>query len=62
LANTEPVPVIVEFAAIAAPALKTTVPSAFATGVRIDRVFVSALSELRVQVETPDPFEAEQLP
>lgn len=39
-AVTGPVPVIVEFAATAEPAVKTTVPSAFTTGVAIESVFV----------------------
>jgi hypothetical protein len=51
--RTGPVPVMLEFAETAAPAVKVTVPPAFETGDKIDRVFTSALSELRVQVETP---------
>ena len=59
LATTGPVPVMVEFAAVAAPAVKTTEPSALETGVTIERVFVSAANELKVQVETPEAFELE---
>ena len=61
-ATTGLVPVIVEVAATAEPAVKTTVPSALATGVAIDKVFVSALVDDKVQVETPDAFVAEQAP
>jgi hypothetical protein len=62
LATIGLVPVIVEFAATAAPAVKTTVPSALATGVAIERVFVSAAKEESVQVETPEALEAEHDP
>jgi len=53
-------PVMVELSATATPAVKTTVPSAFETGVAIERVFVSAVAEARVQVEIPDALETEQ--
>ena len=56
------VPVIVELAATADPAVKTTVPSALATGVTIESVFVSELFEERVQVEIPEALVAEQIP
>jgi hypothetical protein len=54
------VPVIVEFAATAIPALKITVPSALVKGPVIERVFVSAVKEVKVQVEIPKALEAEQ--
>lgn len=53
---------IVEFAAVAAPAMKETVPPVMRSGVVIERVFVSALSDLRVQVATPEALVAEQAP
>ena len=59
-ATTGLVPVIVELTATAGPAVKTTVPSAFTTGVAIDNVFVSAAVDARVQVDTPDAFVTEQ--
>ena len=62
LATIGLVPVMVELAATAPPAVKTTVPSALTTGVAIERVFVSAASEVNVQVETPEAFVAEQDP
>ena len=61
-ATTGPVPLILEFAIEAAPGVKTTVPSLFTTGVAMERVFVSATVEARVQVETPLAFELEQTP
>ena len=60
LAVTGLVPVMVEFAATATPAEKTTVPSALITGVAIERVLVSAVRDVKVQVETPEAFVAEQ--
>jgi hypothetical protein len=62
LAITGPVPVIVEFAATADPAVKTTVPPALTTGVAIERVLVSAVKDLRVQVEIPEASVAEHVP
>lgn len=59
-ATIGPVPVTLEFAATAGPAVKTTVPSAFATGETMESVFVSALVDLIVQVETPEAFVTEQ--
>ena len=56
------VPVIVELTATVEPAVKTTVPSAFTTGVAIDNVFVSAVVEAKVQVDTPEAFVTEQAP
>lgn len=60
LAMTGPVAVIVEFATDGEPEAKTTVPSDFTKGVAIERVFVSAVVEVIVQVETPVAFVAEQ--
>ena len=60
LATIEVTPVMVEFAATAAPGVKITVPSAFETGVSIERVFVSAVRDVRVQVEIPEALETEQ--
>ena len=54
LAITVEVPVIVEFVATAMSAVKMTFPPALTTGVSIERVLVSALRELRVQVDTPN--------
>ena len=53
---------IVEFAATAVPATKLTVPSAFVNGLEIERVFVSALVERKVQVETPEVLLEEHAP
>ena len=53
LATTEPVPVMVELRATGADASNTTVPSAFDTGVAMLKVFVSAVLDARVQVDTP---------
>ena len=60
-ATTGPVPEIVEVAATGLPAVKTTVPSAFTTGVAIERVLVSALVEESVQVEIPEASVAEHV-
>lgn len=57
LATTGPVPVIVELAATAGPAIKVTVPSDFITGVAMERVLISAFRELKVHVETPEVSE-----
>ena len=62
LARTGPEPIILELAAMAVPPMNTTVPSALATGVAIESVFVSALREDKVQVETPEALEREQAP
>ena len=62
LADTGPVPVMLEFTATAAPAVKTTVPPALLIGVAIERVFVSALVAAKVQVETPLALVALQAP
>jgi multidrug efflux pump subunit AcrA (membrane-fusion protein) len=62
LAMTGPVPVIVEFTATAAPAVKRTVPSDFETGVTIESVLVSAASEVKEQVAIPEASLAEHAP
>jgi RES domain-containing protein len=59
-AVTGPEPVMLEFAATGDADINTTDPSALATGVTIERIFVSALLEANVQVETPEAFETEQ--
>jgi hypothetical protein len=59
-ALTGVVPEMVVVKALGLPAMKRTVPSAFTTGVTIDRVLLSAFFELSVQVETPKVFETEQ--
>lgn len=61
-AMTGVVPVIDELAATAAAEVNTTVPPIFETGVKRERVFVSAVVELRVQVEIPERFVTEQSP
>lgn len=48
-----PEPEIFEFSATAESAIKMTDPSAFDTGVAMERIFDSALVDFRVQVETP---------
>lgn len=53
---------MLELSATAAPFVKTTVPPVFTTGVNRERVFVSALSEVRVHVERPEASETEQTP
>jgi hypothetical protein len=53
-ATTLPVPVIDELATFADPAIKLTDPSLLEIGVVIERVFVSALVEVIVQVEIPE--------
>jgi hypothetical protein len=52
-AVTGPVPMMVEFAGSAAPALKVTVVPVFETGVRISRVLTSALVDLSEQLDKP---------
>lgn len=61
-AVTGPVPAMVEFAALGAAAVNTTVPPVTAVGEVSWRVFVSAVNEESVQLETPEAFEAEQAP
>lgn len=48
------VPMIVEFAIAAAPAVNVMVPPAFTTGVAIAKVFTSALVDFTVQVASPE--------
>ena len=59
-ARTEPVPVIVE-GFPAGPAVNTTVPPVKLTGDVKAKVLVSALVEVKVQVETPDELVLEQV-
>jgi hypothetical protein len=59
-ARTGPVPIMLEFAGSAAPAVNTTVPPVLETGVKIERVFVSAIPDCIVQVETPEALVTEQ--
>ena len=61
-ATTNVVPVMVEFSATAVPAVNTTLAPALMTGVSIDRTFVSATNELKVQVAIPEASVAEQSP
>ena len=61
-ATTGEVPMMVELAATAAPAVKVTVPPVLMTGVAMDKVFTSAVVESSVQVEIPEVFEIEQVP
>jgi len=53
LAMTGPVPEISEFTATGNPALNKTVPPVLETGVRIERVFVSAVRDFNEQVDRP---------
>ena len=62
LATTGVVPLIVVVTLLGDPGVKTTVPSALITGVAIERVFVSALVDFNVQVDTPSELEEEQRP
>ena len=59
LVTTGPEPVIVEFAATTDPAVNKTDPPALETGATMKRVFISAVNELKVQVETPEALELE---
>jgi len=61
-ATTGLVPVIVELAATAEPAVKVTVPPLFTTGVAIESVLTSAFVDASVHVDTPDAFVAEHAP
>jgi len=58
-ATTGLVPVMLELAIEAASAVKVTVPSVFATGVRIESVLISALVEASVQVASPEALVTE---
>lgn len=61
-ATMRDVPVMVEFKATAVPGVKSTLPSALITGVSIERIFVSAARELKVQVDIPEASVAEHDP
>jgi hypothetical protein len=61
-AVTGPDPVIVEVSALGPVGSKTTNPPTLATGVTIDKVFVSGVNDFNVQVELPVTLEAEQVP
>ena len=56
------VPVMVEVTAETAVGANTTVPPVTLTGVRSERVFVSAVVEARVQVAVPVESDDEQTP
>ena len=56
------VPVMLEFAAVAAVLAKVTVPPATLTGVSKFNCFISARVEAKVQVETPEALVLEQIP
>lgn len=51
-----------EFAATGAPAIKTTLPPVFTTGVTIARFLLSAFVDASVHVALPLAFEAPQVP
>lgn len=59
-AMTGPEPVMVEFRALGPVGLKMTNPPALETGVTIDKIFVSAFNDFKLQVEVPVMSEAEQ--
>ena len=61
-ALTGVVPEMVVVKALGLPAIKRTAPSAFNTGVTIERVLLSAFFELSVQVETPKALPTEHVP
>ena len=61
-AATGPVPVMLEFAITADCGVNVTVPDATLTGDTIDRIFVSALVDVRVQVDEPVAELEEQAP
>ena len=61
-ATTGVVPVIDELMATAEPEVKVTVPPVLVNGAVMFKVFTSATVELRVQVDSPEVFEAEQVP
>ena len=60
--STGPVPVMVDVELLALPAAKITVPPLTLTGEVMDKVFVSALVDFKVHVDTPDAFEEEHVP
>ncbi len=59
-ATIELVPVIVDVATAGESATKVTAPSALVIGEAMERVLTSALVEVMVQVETPEPLVEEQ--
>ena len=59
-ADTGVVPVICVVEAEAAPAMKVTVPPAFATGVTIESVLTCALVDFKVHVDEPRASVTEQ--
>lgn len=61
-ATTGLVPVIVDVATAGAPAMNTTLPSAFTIGVVIERTLLSAFVEASVHVATPLASVAEHAP
>src|SRR5437870_4601571 len=61
-ATTGLVPVIVELAAAAEPAVKVTVPPLCTTGVAMESVLTSAFVDASVHVDTPDAFVAAHAP
>src|SRR5438132_470505 len=61
-ATTGLVPVIVELAAAAGPAVKVTVPPLCTTGVAMESVLTSAFVDASVHVDTPDAFVAAHAP
>jgi hypothetical protein len=61
-AVTGPVPIMDELAMLAVPAVKTTLPPVRLKGEAMERVFVSAFLEARVQLESPAELEMVQLP
>src|SRR5437870_12332838 len=61
-ATTGLVPVMVELAAAAGPAVKVTVPPVFSTGVAIESVLISAFVDASVHVDAPDAFVAAHAP
>ena len=54
LAITELVPVMTEKAANTGPGAKVTVPPTIEFGVTIDKIFVSAVVDFRLQLDTPE--------
>ena len=61
-AMTGPVPEIVEFKALTPFEMKMTEPPILENGDEMDKVFDSAVEDLRVQDETPEMSEIEQVP
>lgn len=61
-ATTGPEPLMLEFAATTDPGPKITVPPLTATGIKRERVFVSAVVEPKLQVDVPVASLEEQAP